>query len=297
MIRRAMSRPDGSLATALASLEGRWGTAAIRLGNGGSVGSSPPTQGALALVPEQVPELPSSVPLGDDAVRTGFPALDAILAPVGLPREAGTAIRGDLSSGKTTLALRCIAEAQQRGAIAAWLDLACAFDPVEAVARGVDLRWLIVVRPADVPEGFALGAALLSGRTVDLLAVDLPSRLPVRADDALRRLTAHARRVSARLLVLEPRSLAGSFQGTLAESTGLRLELERRSWIRLGDDVVGQHTEVTVAKNRYGPPGRRADLEIHYQVDGERAVAAHGFAHTGQGPAIEARRAPARAAV
>jgi hypothetical protein len=142
----------------------------------------------------------------------------------------------------------------------------------------VDLRWLIVVRPADAAEGFALGGALLSGRTVDLLAVDLPARLPVRADDPLRRLAAHARRVGARLLLLEPRSLAGSLQGTLAESTGLRLELERRSWIRLGDDVVGQHTEVTVAKNRYGPPGRHTDLEIHYQVDGERAVAAHAFA-------------------
>ena len=296
MIRRAMSRPDGSLATALASLQGRWGTAAIRLGNGSSVGSSPPTHGALALVPEPVPETPA--PFADDAVPTGFPDLDAILGPVGLPRESGTAIRGDLSSGKTTLALRCVAEAQQRGAIVAWLDLARAFDPVEAVARGVDLRWLIVVRPADAAEGFALGGALLSGRTVDLLAIDLPARLPVRVDDPLRRLAAHARRVGARLLVLEPRSLAGSLQGTLAESTGLRLELERRSWIRLGDDVVGQHTEVTVAKNRYGPPGRRADLEIHYQVDGERAVASHGFADTWRPESVvKALRGRTRAAI
>jgi recombination protein RecA len=276
MIRRAMSRPDGSLATALASLQGRWGTAAIRLGNGNTVGSSPPVHGALALNLERLPEAPA--PFADDAVPTGFPALDAILGPVGLPREAGTAIHGDLSSGKTTLALRCIAEAQQRGSIAAWLDFARAFDPVEAVCRGVDLRWLIVVRPADTVEGFALGAALLSGRTVDFLAVDLPAGLPARSDDPIRRLTAHARRVGARLLVLEPRSLAGSLQGALAEATGLRLELERRAWIRLGHDVVGQRTEVTVAKNRYGPPGRRADLEIHYQVDGDRAVAAHRFA-------------------
>jgi hypothetical protein len=127
-------------------------------------------------------------------------------------------------------------------------------------------------------EGFALGAALLSGRIVDLLAVDMPGRLPIRVDEPLRRLAAHARRVGARLLVLEPESLAGSLHGILAEATGLRLELERRAWIRLGQDVVGQRTEVTVAKNRYGPPGRRADLEIHYQVDGERAIAAHRHA-------------------
>ena len=111
------------------------------------------------------------------------------------------------SSGKTTLALRCVAEAQARGAIVAWLDLARAFDPVEAVARGVDLRWLLVVRPGDAAEGFALAGALLSGRAVDLLVVDLPARLPTRVDETLRRLAAHARRVGARLIVLEPSSL------------------------------------------------------------------------------------------
>ena len=316
MIRRAMQRPDGSLSSALATLQGRWGSAAIRLGNGDPVGSATPplralaggggvtvagsgthrgsaedgfgTYGALALAPlpdlEPIsggrPDRDPLAPHSDDVVSTGFPALDAILGPAGLPREASTAIRGDLSSGKTTLALRCIAEAQARGSIAAYLDLARTFDPVEAVARGVDLRWLIVVRPADAAEGFALGGALLSGRAVDLLVVDLPARAPARVEESLRRLAGHARRVGARLVVLEPRSLASSLQGGLAEATGLRLELERRSWIRLGRDVVGQRTEVTVAKNRYGPPGRRTDLEIHYHVDGERAVAAHHFAET-----------------
>lgn len=278
MIRRAMNRPDGSLATALATLQGRWGSASIRLGNG----DLPRTHGALALAPLPAPEGEGAPgphsPRSDDVVSTGFPALDAILGPAGLPREASAAIRGDLSSGKTTLALRCIAEAQAQGAIAAYLDLARAFDPVEAVARGVDLRWLLVVRPTNVAEGLALGGALLSGHAVDLLLVDLPARLPDRIDEPLRRLAAHARRVGARLLVLEPRSLGGGLHGTLAEATGLRLELERRSWIRLGRDVVGQRTEVTVTKNRYGPPGRRADLEIHYRVDGERAIDAHRFA-------------------
>jgi hypothetical protein len=78
--------------------------------------------------------------------------------------------------------------------------------------------------------------------------------------------------------VLEPPSVAGSVQAALAGSTGLRLELERQAWLHLGWDVVGQRTAVAVAKNRYGPPGRRVDLDIHYLADGERALAAHRLA-------------------
>jgi RecA/RadA recombinase len=75
--------------------------------------------------------------------------------------------------------------------------------------------------------------------------------------------------------VLEPSSISGSSQAALASSTGLRLELERQSWLRLGRDVVGQRTAVVVAKNRYGPPGRSVDLDIHYLTDGERSLATH----------------------
>jgi hypothetical protein len=75
--------------------------------------------------------------------------------------------------------------------------------------------------------------------------------------------------------VLQPPSVAGSVQAALAQSTGLRLELERQAWLRLGRDVVGQRTAVAVAKNRYGPPGRSVDLDIHYLADGERALATH----------------------
>ena len=142
-------------------------------------------------------------------ISTGFPALDAILGPSGLPPEASVAVRGGPSSGKTTLALRCVAEAQASGDIVAWLDLGRAFDPVEAVGRGVDLRWLLVIRPADAQEGLGLAGALLTGRCVGLLVVDLPARLRARLDDQLRRLAAHARRVGARLVVLEPASLSG----------------------------------------------------------------------------------------
>jgi recombination protein RecA len=201
--------------------------------------------------------------------------LDAILGPAGLPPEASVVVRGGPSSGKTTLALRCAAEAQASGDIVAWLDLGRSFDPVEAAGRGVDLRWLLVVRPGDTQEGLGLAGALLTGRCIGLLVVDLPARLRGRLEDQLRRLVAHARRVGARLIVLEPATVPGSLQAALAGSTGLRLELERKAWLRLGRDVVGQRTAVAVGKNRYGPPGRSVDLDIHYLTDGERSLAGH----------------------
>ena len=115
--------------------------------------------------------------LPDEIVPTGFGRLDALLGTGGLPRGVSASFRGARSSGKTALALHCLAQAQARGGIVAFLDLCRIFDPLEAVARGVDLRWLLVVRPADIDEGWSLAAALVSGRQVDLLVVDLPATL------------------------------------------------------------------------------------------------------------------------
>jgi RecA/RadA recombinase len=206
-------------------------------------------------------------------------------------------MRGDASSGRTTLALRLAAETQAAGGIVAWLDLAAALDPVEAVARGIDPAWLVVVTPADPDEGLAIAGALLSGRAVDLLVIDLPDRAPqpkgragmgarggtgARAGtearggkapsftDRLGRLAALARRAGITLLVLEPARLPDGLAAAVGEATGMRLELSRRSWIRLGRDVVGQRTEVLVARNRAGPPGRRATLRILYADGGPR---------------------------
>ena len=283
-----MERPADPLENTLATLQTRWGSAAVRLGNGRPVGSASAAgsaaravHGALALavLPDshtEAPQLPSDAPTSA-VISTGFPDLDAILGPSGLPMEASVIVRGGASSGKTTLALRCVAEAQADGGIVAWLDLGQTFDPVEAVGRGVDLRWLLVIRPTDVPEGLALAGSLLSGRCLGLLVVDLPARIRAGAEEQLRRLVTQARRSGARLVVLEPITLDETLQAALSRSSGLRLELERRAWLRLGRDVVGQRTRVAVAKNRYGPPGRSADLDIHYLADGERSMAIHGL--------------------
>jgi hypothetical protein len=281
--------PD--VTAALATLQARWGSAAPRV-----VGE---VVGALATVPlpSELPDLPEVAPRHDEGrvVPTGFAALDAILGLGGVPRQAGLALRGDHSSGKTTLAMRLVAEAQAAGSIAAWLDLSRSLDPVEAVARGVRLEWLVVLTPESLDEGLAMAGSLVQGRAVDLLVVDLavdsgtPVGLPTgvrRATpvpslgspaprspgvaDRLRRLAAIARRAGVLLVILEPPGLPGGMTGALAEVAGLRLEVARRTWIRLGRDVVGQRMEVTVARNRFGPSGRRADLRILYADGGER---------------------------
>jgi hypothetical protein len=271
---RPMASLSPDVSAALASLQTRWGAAAPRV------------VGALATVPltdeppdadDELAPSPSGEPRTgvERIVRTGFPALDAILGPGGLPRSASVTLRGAPSSGATTLALRLVAEAQVDGAIVAWLDLARALDPVEAVARGVRLDWLVVLTPETLDEGLSIAGVLLAGRSVDVLVIDLPPRPPVgttpaKVADRIRRLAALARRAETLLVAIEPPGLTAGLATAVAESTGLRLELARRSWIRLGRDVVGQQTEALVARSRYGPPGRRADLRILYAEGGER---------------------------
>lgn len=273
-----MSTSRAEVDAAVADLRARWGAAAPRVIGSLALAPAP----AVAPLPDVQPRHELH-PDDDRVIRTGFAALDAILGPGGLPRSASVAIRGDGSSGRTTLVLRLAAEAQTAGSIVAWLDLSRSFDPVEAVARGVRLEWLVVITPETLDEGLAIGGALLAGRSVDLLVLDLPGgRLaatdrPARIADRLGRLAALARRSETLFVVLEPPGLAGGLAGftgglatAVAESTGLRLELARRSWIRLGRDIVGQRTEALVARNRYGPPGRRATLRILYADGGER---------------------------
>ncbi len=279
---------------ALATLQARWGAAAPRrLGD-----AAPMVRGALAMAPLPAddgvdgeteagvaapasPLVPAGRPgvpaagLEGRVVPTGFAALDAVLGTGGLPRSATVTLRGGVSSGRTTLALRVAAEAQAAGSIVAWLDLARAFDPVEAVARGVSLAWLAVLVPRDLEEALAMAGSLLAARTVDLLVLDLPEgRDPavagVRAGDRLGRLAAFARRAGTLLLVLAPEGLGRGLAAAVDEASGLRLELRRSGWIRLGRDVVGQRCRATVAHSRYGPPGRDAELAILYAEGGLR---------------------------
>jgi hypothetical protein len=320
---------EDPLTTALARLESRWGSAAVRIASDGrtptasgadrfarssgrrpaaeeiasgsraaALGAAeeisyPQVDGALALAirAQPAPELdptnetrPYSLP--DEIVPTGFVRLDALLGTGGLPRGVSASFRGARSSGKTALALHCLAQAQARGGIVAFLDLCRIFDPLEAAARGVDLRWLLVLRPADIDEGWALSAALVAGRQIDLLVVDLPAQLRASHESPLRRLAAHARRSAVRMIVLEPTSIAPPVHGALAEAVALRLELEQRAWLRAGRDIVGRCVSVSVAKNRFGPPGRETEIEIRYLAETEIEPALERFAVRDVGPPL-----------
>ena len=266
---RPMTTARGDVDAAVAGLQARWGAAAPRV-----IGSM-----ALAPADEPLPDggsRPAARP-DDRVIPTGFAASmpswdqEACRDPPASPSAATARAAGPPSRSGSSPRPRW------PGSVVAWLDLARTFDPVEAVARGVRLEWLVVITPETLDEGLAIAGSLLAGRSVDLLA-PRPARRPPRADGPAEHGSPTGSAGSPRspvapeslFVVLEPPGLAGGLATAVAESTGLRLELARRSWIRLGRDIVGQRTEALVARNRYGPPGRRATLRILYAEGGER---------------------------
>jgi len=270
---------------ALSTLRERWGAGIVRQGIGGSDGRPPAARdaavsmGALALAPlpraagygQDEPAGTPDIEWGPTHTSTGFRTLDGLIG--GLPRQGTVAIVGGPSSGVTTLTLRAVAEAQTAGAIAAWLDLPGRFDPLEAAERGVDLRWLVVVRPTRSVDGLRIVGAMLASRSVDLLVLDLPPRMATDQAGLVRQLAAQTRRVGGRVLAIGSGSLNPVIRDALAESSHLRLALAHRDWLRVGREVVGQRVTVTVEKDRSGAPGRATEIEIRYQPDGERATA------------------------
>ena len=308
-------------AAVLASLRERWGAAAPRPATEvfGALAVAPgpadqpttirslsvtalPPGGRPALLPLPV----SGTAAPGSAIPTGLPPeLDALLVGGGLPRPGTVALAGVGSSGSTTLAMRALAEAQDAGALAAWIDLSRSLDPVEAVARGVNLEWLAVLVPDGIGQALAMAGTLLQARAVDILVLDLgaartsrpavatptttvlaatpaataqatsttPARRGPRPPNLalqLARLVAFARRAGALLLVLVPTETPAPLRAALDEGAGLRLELRRSGWIRLGREVVGQRTEVRVAKDHHGAPDRRTMLRILYAEGGPR---------------------------
>jgi hypothetical protein len=264
-----MSGSPTGITTALTTLRDRWGSTVVRSGAHAPSMRPVATLGALALAPAPLPEDPAATT--QPAASTGFGAIDGLIG--GLPSHGTVSLVGQPSSGTTTLALRSMAQAQATGAIGAWLDLPGRFDPLEAAARGVDLRWLVVVRPVVPADGLRIAGSLIASRSVDLLVVDLPSRLPPGHAGVLRQLAAHARRVGARVLAIGSEGLAPALRDALAEASHLRLALTHRDWLWVGREVVGQRVAVTVEKDRGGAPGRAVDIEIHYPPEGDRGPA------------------------
>jgi hypothetical protein len=283
-----MSGSSNSVAATLASLRDRWGSTIVHPGTDVAPVRPVSTLGALALAPEprlrEAPDGSTDTRAGSRApvASTGFRAIDALIG--GLPGHGTVSLVGDPSSGATTLALRTMAESQSSGAIGAWLDLPGRFDPLEAAGRGVDLRWLVVVRPRNPADGLRIAGSLVASRSIDLLVLDLPPRLASDQGAMLRQLAAQARRVGARVLAIGSGSLAPGVRDALAEASHLRLGFAHRDWLRVGREIVGQRVTVTVEKDRGGAPGRAVDIEIRYPPDGERGPAVARLATRETGP-------------
>lgn len=193
------------------------------------------------------------------------PALDELLGG-GWPRGRLSEIYGARSAGKTTLALHLLASVTQRGETGVWVDAADALHPLSLVAAGVDLRRVLWVRPRSGQEALRCAEIVLSNKGFALVVLDWGERAPhLLGHAAWVRLQRAAARAHAVLLVLTPRSLAGSF-------AALRVHMQRRGthWLRVGQRACleGLQAIVAVERNRTGPERQQLRWQASWQQPG-----------------------------
>ncbi len=208
-------------------------------------------------------------------ISTGFPALDRALGSGGLPRGKVCELVGPATSGKTTLALKFLAQAQASGTVAgqhvAYVDQALYFDPEYAHHCGLDLSRLLVGTAHDLAEALAATEALAQGGGLSALVFDAFDFLwtdPVAAAllaATVSRLPGFLARSDTILLVLHETTGGGSpALSALAHTAAVRLHVVRERWLKLGGDVRGYEARVEVLKNHHGPSGRAATLRIEF---------------------------------
>jgi recombination protein RecA len=202
-------------------------------------------------------------------IPTGYPELDALLEIGGLPKGKVCEIVGQPTSGKTTLTLRFLAQAQAHGPVA-YLDQARFFDADYAHRFGLDLSRLLVGMPYDLTECLSAAEALAQSETLSALVIDALEELWLDAETAqqmgafLNRLTAPLARSGLVLLVVhdgEPREVRGS---PLAHHAAPRLGVRREKWLKKHGDVRGCRARVEVLKSRLGPSGRSVSIAIEW---------------------------------